>query len=523
MQPKNIEKKICAEAEKIKASLDIAYQKRQDILVDILNLKNEQASIYQKIATIYLKESPHNDNFQIQNIIKQLQGLSSDLTSKVSHLDKVIAQFQQELQDIHAKIDELTTQKVLQLESDPEYVALCNLFTNEKGFLEKITKDYELCQEEFTKKLAEYSKNCYYNYLRKRNYGEDNYKGRWIFRNLDETIAGFIHFNENYNNQKILESLIKESQIKYENQQKSYELAIDQKFDKEQLVEKSLNLPQLKSQLVNIEYDLEDAQRQRKKAYDSLNGTQTGQSDQFKRLSTQLAKLLENQSIKQLEWLTSQTESKEDDFLLKRIPEIDDQINQLEERIPHVQESINNQEKIYIRFNQTLKLFRQNNVPSSFYEYNISSYTLDDLLESLKNHGYSPEKIVMELLTCRVLKNNTTSTNTKTKSVWSVLCSLSSSSNYSSRSSSSDRYSSSSSSSSDRYSSSSSSNSDRYSSSSSSSSDRYSSSSSSSSNGYSSSSSSSSNGYSSSSSSSSNGFSSSSSSGGGGYRTTDSF
>ena len=179
-QPKSIEKKICAEAEKIKASLDIAYQKRQDILDDILKLKNEQASIYQKIATIYLKESPHNDNFQIQNIIKQLQGLSNDLTSKISHLDKVIAQFQQELQDIHAKIDELTTQKVLQLESDPEYVALFNLFTKEKGFLEKITKDYELCQEEFTKKLAEYSKNCYYNYLRKRNYGEDNYKGRFL-------------------------------------------------------------------------------------------------------------------------------------------------------------------------------------------------------------------------------------------------------------------------------------------------------------------------------------------------------
>ena len=460
-QPKSIEKKICAEAEKIKASLDIAYQKRQDILDDILKLKNEQASIYQKIATIYLKESPHNDNFQIQNIIKQLQGLSSDLTSKISHLDKVIAQFQQELQDIHAKIDELTTQKVLQLESDPEYVALFNLFTKEKGFLEKITKDYELCQEEFTKKLAEYSKNCYYNYLRKRNYGEDNYKGRWIFRNLDETIAGFIHFNENYKNQKILESLIKESQIKYENQKKSYELARDQKFDKEQLVEKSLNLPQLKSQLVNIEYDLEDAQQQRKKAYDTLNGTQTGQSDQFKQLSAQLAKLLENQSIKQLERLTLQTESKEDDFLLKRIPEIDDQINQLEERIPHVQESINNQEKIYIRFNETLKLFRENNVPSSFYEYNISSYTLNDLLENLKNHGYSPEKMVMELLARRVLRNNTTSSSTD--SGWSISSSSSSSSSRrsshssSSWSSSSSRTSSSSSSRGNSYSSSSSS------------------------------------------------------------------
>ena len=232
-----------------------------------------------------------------------------------------------------------------------------------------------------------------------------------------------------------------------------------------------MNLPQLKSQLVNIEYDLEDAQRQRKKAYDTLNGTQTGQSDQFKQLSAQLAKLLKNQSIKQLERLTLQTESKEDDFLLKRIPEIDEQIKQLEERIPHVQESINNQEKIYIRFNETLKLFRQNNVPSSFYEYNISSYTLNDLLENLKNHGYSPEKMVMELLAWRVLKNNTTSSNTK--SGWSVLSSLSSSSNRSRRSSSSR--------------------------------------------------SSSRNSYSSSSSSSSNGYSSSSSSGGGGYRTTDSF
>ena len=152
---------------------------------------------------------------------------------------------------------------MLQLESDPDYVSSFNRFTIEQENLEKITKDYEVCQKEFSKKLAEYSKNNYYNYLIKRNYGEDNYKGRWIFRNLDESLAEFVHFNENYKNQKILESLMKESQFKYDNQKKLYDLALKQKNNKEQLVENSLKLPQLKTELAKIEHDLAKAERQK--------------------------------------------------------------------------------------------------------------------------------------------------------------------------------------------------------------------------------------------------------------------
>ena len=85
MQTKIIENKIYEQAQGIKATLDTAYKERQDTLDKILNLKNEQASIYQKIATIYLKESPENSDSQVQNIIKQLQGLYSDLTSKLSN------------------------------------------------------------------------------------------------------------------------------------------------------------------------------------------------------------------------------------------------------------------------------------------------------------------------------------------------------------------------------------------------------------------------------------------------------
>ena len=135
---------------------------------------------------------------------------------------------------------------------------------------------------------------------------------------------------------------------------------------------------------------------------------------------------------------------------------------------------LQNLEDIFIRFNQTLNLFRQNNIPSSFYEYKISSKTLNNLLNNLIEYGDSPEKIVMELLARRVLRNNTTSSSTN--SGWSILSSSSSSS--SRRSSRSSSWSSKSS--------------------------RTSSSSSSSS-------------------SSRNSYSSSSSSGGGGYRTTDSF
>ena len=77
-------------------------------------------------------------------------------------------------------------------------------------------------------------------------------------------------------------------------------------------------------------------------------------------------------------------------------------------------------ENTYNRFEQALYIFKENNIPSSIYEFNLSSSKLDDLLNSLFNSRVFPESIIQTLLAYRVVKQQTHSSG------WSVSSSSSS-------------------------------------------------------------------------------------------------
>lgn len=414
---KKIESSITKKAEDIRTSINSTIQKKQDVQQKILQLKNEQIKIFQKIATIYLLESPNNTDFQIQAIIDQLQELLSNLNNKSHTLEQIIFEYQQKLTNILAKLDVLTTQKVLQLESDPDYVSLFNHFKIAEQNYEHEKKNFEASQEEFTKKLAQYSQNRYYTYLINRNFGEHNYKGFWIFANLDSWVARFINFSANYKNQKILESLLKESQIRFNTKQDLYQSALDEKARKEHEIETNLKIPPLKVELAQTEQDLANYKKQKQDTDITLNDIQSGQNIQFRKLSYQLANLLQQQPSNKLQNLTLQTETTEDDELLPQIQQLDNQIQQLETSLVSLQQTVEELEQTYNRFTNTLYIFKQNNIPSSFYEYDISLSNLEKLLNSLINKSIFPETIVQSLINCRVVVTNNILSNNRG---WSI-------------------------------------------------------------------------------------------------------
>lgn len=429
MQPKKIERNIEDKLSGVNVSLTKAKSELQDFRQKIVDMKNEQVEIYQKIATIYLLESPKNDDVQIQKFIRQLQELCRNLEDKSGQLDHVIEDYNQKMAEVLLRLDELTTKKIMQLESDADYVSIFNHYNEAKLALTNETKNYNASKQEFLTKLAQYNKNCYYNYLVNRRFGESNYKAFGIFRKLDAWVARFVNFSENYKNQTILEALIKESKLRFENKKNVYEQISKQKEQKEYKVEKSLKLPETKMELAQTEQDLADYKKQKLETENTLEEVRKGESFQFRTISNQLAKLFQEQTFNKLADLTLQTQSKEDDALLERILELNQQIKDTEAYLITLLKTIRELENTYHRFEQALYIFKENNIPSSLYEFNLSSSKLDDLLNNLFNSRVFPESIIQTLLAYRVVRQETHSSG------WSV--SSSSSSRSSSRSSSS--------------------------------------------------------------------------------------
>ena len=429
MQPKKIERNIEDKLSGVNVSLTKAKNELQDFRQKIVDMKNEQVETYQKIATIYLLESPKNDDVQIQKFIRQLQELCRNLEDKSGQLDHVIEDYNQKMAEVLLRLDELTTKKIMQLESDADYVSIFNHYNEAKLALTNETKNYNASKQEFLTKLAQYNKNCYYNYLVNRRFGESNYKAFGIFRKLDAWVARFVNFSENYKNQTILEALIKESKLRFENKKNVYEQISKQKEQKEYEVEKSLKLPETKMELAQTEQDLADYKKQKLETENTLEEVRKGESFQFRTISNQLAKLFQEQTFNKLADLTLQTQSKEDDALLERILELNQQIKDTEAYLITLLKTIRELENTYHRFEQALYIFKENNIPSSLYEFNLSSSKLDDLLNNLFNSRVFPESIIQTLLAYRVVRQETHSSG------WSV--SSSSSSRSSSRSSSS--------------------------------------------------------------------------------------
>lgn len=394
-----------------KASIDDAYKKLHDAQQKILSLQNNKVKLYQQIARIFLLESPKTTNKQIQILVDELQEVFCHLNKRTDELEQISVNYQQKVNSLQEQLDEKITRKIFQLENNPDYVSLFTIFKKAEERLNKESKNYQLSLDEFTQKIEEYKQNRCYNYLIERNFGKDNYKGFWIFRHLDAWVARFINFAENHKNQKTLEALIKESQQRYETIKTAHRLASEKKEKIEHDIEESLGLPQLRNDLNQTNLILENYKKQKSLTDKTLNDSLSGHSKQFNEISSKLAKLLQQQSINEVVQLTLQSNSLEDDKLIQQIPILDRKIQQVEQSLPTLKHTVEALEYTYMRFEQTLSIFIQNDIPSSYYEYNISSSKLDELLNNLLNKDIFPETIVHVLISCRSQANSNKTIN----------------------------------------------------------------------------------------------------------------
>lgn len=404
MDTEKIENRIAKKGLEIKASIEITKKEIDVTHEKISKLKNEQVKIFQKIATIYLLESPKNEDSQIQTAIKNLQELNSNLKRKSDKLDILINDYQQKIDNILIRLDDFYKLKLVRLDNDSEYISLLNRYNVSKEKLNLDKKKIETSNQQFSTKIEKYNQNRYYNYLIDRDYGEISYKGSGIIRNLDNWIARFINFSENYNNHKILIALVEESKICYESEKNLCLSLLEQKDQKEYDVEKNLKLPKLKLELKQTEEYLAYYKKQKQDIENELIETRSGESNEFRKISNRLAKMLQSQSQQRLHDITLQTRSTEDDILLEKISELDQKINQFEISFESIQQKITILEKTYNRFEQTLYLFKKNNIPKLYYDYQISSYDLDELLNNIYDEDIFPESIIHALISCRILK-----------------------------------------------------------------------------------------------------------------------
>lgn len=452
----------------------------------IVELKRELMSIYQQMAKVLLLESPNvQDINQINQLIDQLKSQIADLNNRLSSLKQKAEKDQQNYNQLTAEAGELEKRRDDLLSQDPAFVSLNNKYTQVDNEALSIDELSHQIQEEADNKLTEYDSNASFHYLIQRKFGQPDYRGKWIFRNLDNWLARQIDFPRNFRNYNMLHAMKQEIA--------KHQLTMNQRLEalsaeRDTMIAgaaQNVGLAEVNQQLARLEKVLDEGHINIKKLHEELRKNITGDGVLFESVTAKIAEVMQTLPLDRLNTLTLKTESSLDDELLKRVLATKNSIASFENDIATLYPEWVRVGTEYDRIHAMTQSFINSDLNRSKYHYDIGMNQIETILVSIFSGDFGSRHLLEILKSVRYVPSNNSS----------------SSSSYSSSSSSS------------------SSSSGGFWSTSSSSSSRSSSSRSSSSR----SSSSRSGGYSSSSSSGGGSFSSSSSSGGGKFTTTDSF
>lgn len=402
MQAKTVENVILSKERAIKSEFTEINKQMLEKHRQLLALKDEQANVYKAMAKIFLLESPQVDSIQqVQDLLADLHNEFSLLEQRLQDLEKLIAERQVNEEQLLQQINKQTVEKANILNADANFIALISKLELAQEQYQKIAELHQQAVEEFGGKLKKYSTDRRYNYLIKRKFTEPEYKGFWIFRNLDHWLARQVNFTANYKNQKILEALLAESNNRYETSKNTLQALIDEKTKYEARVELTLAIPTTNKQLEEVRKQLTSYQDTKERLYQELKDNKSGEGSKFIEVTKKLAIIMQQMSTSTLTDFTVKTESTEDDKLLNKIIVLNKRVEEEQEQLVLLELNNNSLEAVYKNFKQLTSSFLNKNMGEGNYKYAVSSRELNDLLVAVINNQNSTETTLKKLLKIR--------------------------------------------------------------------------------------------------------------------------
>ncbi|MFQ6573426.1 hypothetical protein [Pseudomonas sp. UM16] len=206
MTPTTLISSVAQNARSSEALLRNAEQRLSALSNQEARLEQDILTRLSNIATLKLEHRPALD----QDTLLQLQARRDaeiQLRAELARIETDIATSLANQQSLRTRIASVDRQVKDHLELQPAWCELGEqLLAAQLANREEIT-GYAEIRQECVDKLLSYSANPIYYYLRKRDYGTDQYRYNRLHRWLDNTLAKRVNFQANRNNELMLLSM----------------------------------------------------------------------------------------------------------------------------------------------------------------------------------------------------------------------------------------------------------------------------------------------------------------------------
>lgn len=395
---------------------------------DLMTLKQEQLEIYPLMAKVLLLESPELKNVtEIDVLQKQMKGQIAELNRQLLELKQ--QQWERQRQnELSERIEPLEAEKVALLMRDPKFVELDSQLASLREQSQSISQLEQDIHLEAQEKGDEYRANEAFEYLMARRFGESDYRGKWIFRNMDSWLARQIDFPKNLRNYRTLLAMAQE----VTNRREEIGPRLDDVSSRHEIMvngaAKRVGLAPLLEQLTRLVSTIETRQGDIGRLHNLLRDSIVGESPLFVSIAEKMASVMQSLPLKQLDEMAKKTQSTQDDRLFARLRENVEQVSSLEHSLQAIQPQWEATNVQYERMRELSQHYAASGLNSAKYSYDIDQKQIVDLIKAIVLKQFGPRHLVEVLKSVRYVSEagssssdndwswTSSSTSTKTSS-----------------------------------------------------------------------------------------------------------
>ncbi|KAF0863517.1 hypothetical protein [Pseudomonas sp. LD120] len=360
-----------------------------------LQLQQQISSIYEQLAGYQLE-----DGLQPSQEVKALLGQRSEAEAVLRRdLAAVEASVQQHLQTsirLAEEIESVHTGIDRQLAEDPQYQQQLQSVSEVEALRSASASSYAELRQECWSKLQGFQVDPLYRYLKKRQFGTDQYPRRTPLRHLDQWISRLCNYPENRASEHTLLA------IQAANEEAARRLEADQVAQQARLSQlqqqavASSDLAALQERLALTQRAVQTAKAQANAVQASLEVYVFRRDPYFAKASVLLTGQLAGMSNQKLERLAGETSDAQDDELVKEVRDMRAELDELQVRVPFLQSKCEQAESDYQRAKQ-LERELLSNQQSLALQASSSKDRLDPLLAGFMKGAFSLAQVASEV------------------------------------------------------------------------------------------------------------------------------
>jgi len=318
---------LTTEREKVFSSLAIHYLPD----LEAKSLKSTLRELQQKVQEIF--ESKQKRRKALEDLMQVNKEQRSRISSGLEGINN-------QLETKAEERDELKLKITLELKANTEYIQQVNQLREGTLLTTKLTEMTATALKEAPRRLAEFMENKEFSYLLRREYGTPSQKGIRLTQILDDKVAKSINYEANKRAFDYWTRLPEGLKRRLEERSQELQTLASKKEEEENKTAERYGLPKVLEEGKAIGAKREESLSDVKKldeqytTYSSERHQMEGSKDSYHQKAIQeLKSFLKDKSIKELKDRAQSTQGSEDDQLVNRIEDIDQNIKHLKKSI----------------------------------------------------------------------------------------------------------------------------------------------------------------------------------------------